>query len=352
AERAAYEERLRAAELRRAEEEERYRQALEERQREEEESARNRQEEERRHYELNDQRQREYEEMLRRHREQQENESARRRAPCPALRNDILDGKTYEQIFLFAHKSGCSEDETRTAIDMARRLRIEQYALKYAYPVLFYSRTRGWIKIHNEPERLRFEEQEADIDFERLRAQYQFVTEIEAARPHPHHPPAYTEEELEHSRKLAEAEKENFAVIDKDNNEAVSYGNEDEKEAVIDAIVLPQDTDEEDTVEEEPQPAPTKEELEEKVKEIVEKEELDEKEKEIINAVLDEMKEKIEQEEEEKAVEEEENAVEEEEKKAQEELKKEAEAEKVEEVRKNTENNHSKKGTSRKHNES
>lgn len=114
-------------------------------------------------------------------------QSARRRAPCPALRHDIFDGKTYEQvwlifdlyygdqrsllqIFLYAHKSGCSEEETRTAIgtnftvsflildeeltkikdhylDMARRQRIEQYALKYVYPVLFYSRTRGWIKV-------------------------------------------------------------------------------------------------------------------------------------------------------------------------------------------------------------
>lgn len=32
-------------------------------------------------------------------------------------------------------------------LDMARRQRIEQYALKYVYPVLFYSRTRGWIKV-------------------------------------------------------------------------------------------------------------------------------------------------------------------------------------------------------------
>ncbi|GMT02664.1 hypothetical protein PENTCL1PPCAC_24838, partial [Pristionchus entomophagus] len=290
AERAAYEERYRAAELRRAEEEERYRLALEERAREEEEHARRRTDEERRHYELNDQRQREYEEILRRHRELYENEQSRRRAPCPALRHDVLDGKSYEQIFLFAHKSGCSEEETRMAIDMARRQRIEQFALKYAYPVLFYSRTRGWIKINNEPERLRFEEQEADLDFERLRAQYQFVKEIEAARPHPHHPPAYTEEELEHSRKLAEAEKED-RVIDKDNNEAVAYGgDEDDKpETVIDAIVLPQDT-EEDT-EEEPVPAPTKEELEEREREEKAKEE----EKEVLaESVLDELKEKVE----------------------------------------------------------
>ncbi|KAF8368720.1 hypothetical protein PRIPAC_86549 [Pristionchus pacificus] len=296
AERAAYEEKYRAAERRRAEEEERYRLALEERLREEEESARNRAEDERRYNELNEQRLREYDELLRRHREQNDNhESARRRAPCPALRHDIFDGKTYEQIFLYAHKSGCSEEETRTAIDMARRQRIEQYALKYVYPVLFYSRTRGWIKIHNERERLAFEEQEADLDFKRLLNDYQFVKKNEESRAHPHHPPAYTDEELERSRKLTEKENENFAVIDKDNNEAVAYGNEEgEKETVIDAIVLPQDVTDEETVEEEPKPAPTKEELEDEkneIEEVVKEEE----QKEIVDAVLDELKEKTEE---------------------------------------------------------